>query len=91
MPRLLIRLRDDEAGFVISSELVLVATIAVLSMIVGLSAISYAVNQELDDVASAYDAVNQYGGRSRDRDRRYGGDYGDFSGSLGSSPPQGEF
>ena len=49
----------DEAGFVISAELILVATIAVLSMVVGLSELSKAINQELEDVAAAFGAVSQ--------------------------------
>ena len=38
------QLWNDEAGFVISAELVLVLTIAVLAMIVGLSEAAVAVN-----------------------------------------------
>lgn len=59
MKTLLIAFIRDEAGFIISAELVLVATIAVLSMVVGLSEIAHAVNQELEDVASAFGALNQ--------------------------------
>ena len=49
----------DEAGFVISAELILVATIAVLGSVVGLSAVSTSVNGELLDVAGGFDALNQ--------------------------------
>ena len=59
MKALLVRLYRDENGFIVSAELILVATIAVLSMVVGLSEISNAVNQELEDVASAFGSVNQ--------------------------------
>ncbi len=59
MKTLLITFIRDDAGFIISAELVLVATIAVLSMVVGLSEIAHAVNQELEDVASAFGALNQ--------------------------------
>jgi len=59
MTNLLTHLWNDEAGFIISAELVLVATIAVLSMVVGLSELAHGVNQELEDVASAFGAVNQ--------------------------------
>jgi Flp pilus assembly pilin Flp len=52
-------LLNDEAGFIVSAELVLVATLAVLAMIVGLSELAHAINQELEDVASAFGAVNQ--------------------------------
>jgi len=50
---------NDEAGFVISAELVLVLTIAVLAMIVGLSEVAVAVNTELNDVSNAIGALNQ--------------------------------
>lgn len=50
---------NDECGFVISAELVLVLTIAVLAMIVGLSEVAVAVNTELNDVSNAIGALNQ--------------------------------
>ena len=50
---------NDEAGFIVSAELVLVATIAVLGMVVGLSEIAINVNNELEDVGSAFGALNQ--------------------------------
>ncbi len=53
------RLANDEAGFIVSAELVLIATILVLGMVVGLSELSHGVNQELEDVASAFGSVNQ--------------------------------
>ena len=53
------QLRNDEAGFIVSAELVLVATIAVLGMIVGLSEISLNVNNELEDVGSAFGCLQQ--------------------------------
>lgn len=59
MSTLLTNLYNDENGFIVSAELILVSTIAVLSMIVGLSEVSNAINQELEDVASAFGAVNQ--------------------------------
>jgi hypothetical protein len=64
----------DERGFIVSAELVLVSTITVLSMIVGLTSISQAVNNELLDVANAFNAVNQGNGfnqRGRNRGRRF--------------------
>lgn len=59
MTNLLRSFAHDDAGFIVSSELVLVATIGVLAMIVGLSEISNNVNQELEDVGSAFGAINQ--------------------------------
>ena len=52
-------LLNDEAGFIISAELVLVSTIAVLGMIVGLSEVSLNVNNELEDVGSAFSSIDQ--------------------------------
>ncbi len=49
----------DEAGFIISSELILVATITVLAMVVGLAEIRSAVSEELEDVGSAVGAMRQ--------------------------------
>ncbi len=50
---------NDENGFIISAELVLVLTIAVLGTIVGLSHVVMAINQELSDVASAIGSLDQ--------------------------------
>ncbi len=52
-------LLNDEAGFIVSAELVLVATITVLGMIVGLSEIALNVNNELEDVGSAFASMSQ--------------------------------
>lgn len=49
----------DEAGFVVSSELVLISTIVVLSLVVGLSEVANGVNEELEDVGSAVGSMNQ--------------------------------
>ena len=59
MTTLILALWKDEAGFILSAELVLISTIGVLSMVVGLSEVASAINQELEDVASAFGAVNQ--------------------------------
>ena len=56
---LLHALYRDEAGFVVSAELVMIATISVLSLIVGLVEIQTGVDQELEDVASAVGSINQ--------------------------------
>ena len=53
------RLWRDEGGFVVSTELVLVATILVLSMIVGMKKISSQVLAEMSDVANAIGFLNQ--------------------------------
>jgi hypothetical protein len=51
--------KADEAGFIVSSELILVSTITVLALVVGLTEVSFGVNQELEDVGSAFGSVNQ--------------------------------
>lgn len=53
------QLINDEAGFIVSAELILIATIGVLSLVVGLSEVANAINQELEDVASAFGSINQ--------------------------------
>lgn len=59
MTTLFTQLLNDENGFVVSAELVLITTIAVLGLVVGLSEVSHAVNNELEDVASAFGSMNQ--------------------------------
>lgn len=53
------QLFHDEAGFIVSAELVLVSTILVIGMVVGLSEVANGVNQELEDVGSAFGSINQ--------------------------------
>ena len=53
------KLFDDEQGFVVTSELILITTIVCLGMIVGLTEVSHAVSGELVDVANAYNQMNQ--------------------------------
>ena len=53
------RLWNDEAGFVVSAELILISTIAVLGLIVALDTVRNAVTSELSDVAGAIQDVNQ--------------------------------
>ena len=67
-------LADDERGFVISAEMVLVMTIAVLGMVVGLTAVRDAVTHELNDLSHAFGAVNQsYNVSGLKKQRGYGG------------------
>ncbi|MCA8989669.1 MAG: hypothetical protein KDA78_18625 [Planctomycetaceae bacterium] len=61
---------NDEAGFIVSAELVLIATILVIGLIVGLSSIQHAVVAELNDVGDAIGSVNQsywYTGFSKEK------------------------
>ena len=59
MRHLFTQLLNDDAGFIVSAELVLVATIAVLSLVVGLTEVASAINNELNDVADAFGSINQ--------------------------------
>ena len=59
MSKSLRALWSDEAGFIVSSELVLIATMLVIGLIVGLSEIQHAVVAELNDVADAVGSINQ--------------------------------
>ncbi len=56
---LLKRFWNEEHGFVVSAELVLIASIVILALVVGLAEVSHAVNHELEDVASAFGSLNQ--------------------------------
>lgn len=57
--KLLLKLWKEEAGFVISSELVLVATILVIGLIVGMTSLRNQVVQELADVGAAIGNISQ--------------------------------
>ncbi|MCL4200857.1 MAG: hypothetical protein KJ000_00080 [Pirellulaceae bacterium] len=53
------QLWKDDAGFVITTELLLIVTILVIGLIVGMVAVRDAVVQELGDVAAAIGALDQ--------------------------------
>ena len=79
---LLNKLSADENGFVVSAELVLIGTITVLGMIVGLTELSYGVNEELEDVGSAIGSINQtyyYTLASGKKGEVYGSTFLDFA------------
>jgi hypothetical protein len=67
----------DEAGFVVSTELILVAVLLVIGMIAGLATIRDQVVQELGDVAVAVSDVNH--------SYRFSGVTGHSSSTAGSS------
>ena len=72
---------NDEAGFIVSAELVLVATILVIGMITGLTSVRDAVITELADVGGAIGAINQsytYGGASAHCATTAGSQFTDF-------------
>ena len=74
--RLIQQLWSDENGFIVSSELILIATILVIAMVVGLQTVRDAVLQELGDVGGAIGAISQ--------DYSYGGATGHASNVNGS-------
>lgn len=51
--------QKKQAGFIVSAELVLIATILVIGMVVGMAVIRDAVNAEMNDVAEAIGALDQ--------------------------------
>lgn len=53
------QLLNDEAGFIVSTELVLIATIVILGLIVGLGTLRNGVIQELADVSGSIGNINQ--------------------------------
>ncbi len=59
MTNLINALIADEAGFIVSAELVLVATIAVLAMVIGLSEVALNINNELEDVGASFGNMSQ--------------------------------
>ena len=59
MQQLVKQLWRDEAGFVVSTELVLIATIVVIGMVTGLTTVRDAVVTELADVAGAVAEIDQ--------------------------------
>jgi hypothetical protein len=74
------KLWNDEIGFIISSELVLVATILVIGMIVGMTTIRDQVVQEMADVAAAFSDLTQsysYGGITGHSSSTQGSDFND--------------
>jgi Flp pilus assembly pilin Flp len=56
---MLTRFWSDQGGFIVSAELVLIATLCVIGLIVGLSEVQHAVVGELNDVGDAIGKLNQ--------------------------------
>jgi hypothetical protein len=77
MKKMFLSLWNDEAGFIVSAELILVATLLVIGMIVGLQTVRDAVITELADTATAIGQINQ--------SYSYGGATGHASSVAGSS------
>ena len=77
---------NDEAGVILSAELVLIGTILVLGMIVGLVELQCSIVAELSDLASAFGNLNQsyqisgfasFKGGNQFKARTYGASYTD--------------
>lgn len=87
MNALFANLMKDEAGFIVSAELVMIATLGVLAMAVGLSEVAWNVNNELQDVGRAFGSMNQsfnLQGQSCNRGGSGGSSYHDSNNSSGS-------
>lgn len=59
MKNLTMKLWNDNAGFVVSIELILIATIAVIGLIAGMTSVRDGVVSELSDVAGSVQDMNQ--------------------------------
>ena len=68
------KLMNDEAGFIVSAELVLIFTLVFCGVAVGMSVVRDALVQELGDVAEAIGALDQsYNFRGLDAELEAGG------------------
>lgn len=94
------RFWNDQRGFIVSAELVLVATIGVLAMVVGLSEVALNVNNELEDVGSAFASMNQsysanglcgHAGHAGGSKYRDSSDFCDCANDIGPSGARGEW
>jgi hypothetical protein len=59
MQKLLAKCWNDDAGAIIASEFLFIATILVVSLVVGLTSVRNAVNTELTELANSVLALNQ--------------------------------
>lgn len=59
MTTLLSALLQDESGFIVSAELILIATILVIGLVVGLAEVQTNIVNELEDVGSAVGQLQQ--------------------------------
>ncbi len=67
MKSLFCALLSDEAGYILCAEAVVLGTVGVVGATVGLSSVSYSINEELKDVAFSIRSLDQsysYGGLS---------------------------
>ena len=81
------KLWKDEAGFVVSAELIFIATLLVIGLVTGWVAVRNAVTSELTEVAQAIGAVDQsysYNGKSNCSSATAGASVTDTFNSLNS-------
>ena len=89
---------NDENGFIVSAELVIIATLLVIGLVVGLSQVQHAVVSELNDVGKSIGRLNQsyyFGGfLGRKFNGGFGGGFGGgygFGGGLKAYTPGSAF
>jgi len=81
---------NDERGFVLSAELVIILTVGVLAMIVGLTYVQSAVVTEFNDIGNALSSLNQSYAYSGFQSWSYFGKYkAYFAGSAYGTSPRG--
>jgi Flp pilus assembly pilin Flp len=81
---------NDEDGFVLSAELVIILTVAVLAMIVGLTYVQSAVITEFNDIGNALSSLNQSYAYSGFQSWSYFGKYkAYYAGSAYGTNPRG--
>lgn len=79
----LTNLWEDDSGAIVSIELIIIVTIAVLSLVVGWSEVAHSVNTELDDIGNAIGHFNQSYFFSGFRSfKLFGGTKASFNGSA---------
>ena len=90
MSKTLNALLNDENGFIVSAELVLVLTIGVLAMVVGLHSVAKSVTIELNDISNALGAMNQsykyHGLKKRGHSRAEGAEFVDRQDDCDCNP-----
>lgn len=99
MSHVFMQLWKEEEGFIVSAEMILVATIGVLGMVVGLSEVAYGLSAELEDTGSVFASINHtfsFNGICGHSGYRAGSifidfvDHCDHAGDVVGSPPTGE-
>ncbi len=59
MTALFRRFLSEDDGFILSAELVIIVTVLVIGCITGLSSVCSALNNEMNDMANAYEQMSQ--------------------------------